>query len=317
MATNVRRLSASRVVAGLLLAASIGACGASPGLGASPSRPNTSPVASPSPSPTRVAPDPSNTPAPSPTSPAAASPAPSADSPSPFSWLAPIDTSVDATFRADEFVTAEIELVPVSEKPGGAPFRMDTGDPDPATHPLIGYGKDMLLVVLHGPVVVDDVQWYFLTPAQLLIDVPTGWAPAVTPDGAATLAPAAYSCPPSPMTVDQLEPTQLVDGLAACYGSAEITIAGDLACTAEPVSWVTGAPWLAGGSCSFDSGAHFRVFGLDPNLAPGRYAVTGHFDDPAARECRSPEDPDAFIASAILSCRNAFVASSTVRIDSP
>ena len=218
--------------------------------------------------------------------------APSRRLPSPFSWLAPIDTSVDATFRADEFATAENRANSRQREAGRRAVPMDTGDPDPATHPYDRLRQGHAARRPARPCGRRRCPVVLPTPAQLLIDVPTGWAPAVDAGRRRDACSAAYSRPPSPMTVDQPEPTQLVDGLAACYGSAEITIAGDLARTAEPVSWVTGAFRLAGGSgCS--------IWRALPSLwsRPGsrNAAVRGHrpLRDPAARSAARPRTWDA------------------------
>jgi hypothetical protein len=235
------------------------------------------------------------------------------DSPSTASWypwLPPIDTTVDAALALDTFVTARADVVPVSATPGGPPFRFDTGDPDPSTHPLIGFPKDGLLVVLHGPVVVDDIQWYLFTPAQLAVDVPRGWSPLWTPDGTAYVQPRALDCPASPVAIEQLAKIVLIDGLPVCYGDAEETMVGDLRCDAEADTIATGAAWLEGGVCRFE--APPSVYGLDPDLAPGRYAVSGHFLDEQARDCRSVNgdaSPEGQL-EAVLHCRRAFVATS-------
>jgi hypothetical protein len=67
-----------------------------------------------------------------------------------YPWLPAIDPGVPATFEVDSFVVPRSDAVPVSASPGGAPFRFDTGDPDPSTHPLLSFGEGGLLVVLHG-----------------------------------------------------------------------------------------------------------------------------------------------------------------------
>ena len=230
-----------------------------------------------------------------------------------YPWLPPIDGSVDATFEVDSFVAGRVPVVPVSQTPGSPPYRFDTGEPDPSTHPLIGFPKGMPLVVVHGPVVVDGVEWYLLAPAQLSVDVPTGWSPSRSPSGQRLLASASYDCPATPIDAAKLSPGVLTDGLPVCYGDREITIVGDLACETEADSFAVGATWLAGGTCRFD--APPTVYGLDPRLKAGRYAVTGRFLDEEATACR-PADGDASDESrlmAVLHCRRAFVASSARR----
>lgn len=196
--------------------------------------------------------------------------------------------------------------------PGEPPYRFDTGDPDPSTHPLLGFMEGMLLVVLHGPVVVDDVPWYLLTPAHISVDTPTGWSPAVTSAGEPYLEELDPPCPIEPITVEQLVALRgFSDGFPVCYGNAEVTIIGELICDAEPDGFATGATWLDAGTCRFETTP--SVFGLDPDLAPGTYAVTGHFLDEQARTCQPSDDDDRQLEArlqAVLYCRRAFVATS-------
>jgi hypothetical protein len=232
-----------------------------------------------------------------------------------FPWLPFIDPGVSATFEVDTFVVARSDAVPVSASPGGPPYRFDTGDPDPSTHPILSFGEGGLLVVIHGPVMVDDVEWYLLTPAYVSIDIPTGWSPLSSESGEPFLRAEEFTCPPSPIATEQLSPFAMADGLPACHGDAEITLVGDLVCTPGPDTFSAGATWLEGGSCRFDLPP--TVYGMDPSLAPGRYSVTGHFDDPQARECRpldGPQSPEARLA-AVLFCRRAFVATSAIPAD--
>jgi hypothetical protein len=284
-----------------LIATVIAAC-AAPGGTAVPGSPSPSTIVGPTASPA--------SPSPMPTAVSSPSPSPSPAAVSWFPWLPPIDTSVDAAFDVDTFVSGRVDVVPVSETPGGPPYRFDTGDPDPSTHPLLGFPRDGLLVVLHGPIVVDDVQWYLLTPAQLSVDIPTGWSPAWTRDGTAYLEHRGVTCPASPTTTAALAKLMLTDGLPACYGASEVTIVGDLGCDAAADPFVTGATWLARGICRFE--APPTVYGLSPDLAPGRYAVTGHFMDREARDCRSADGDESSLGRlvAVLHCRRAFVATS-------
>jgi hypothetical protein len=227
-----------------------------------------------------------------------------------YPWLPPIDPNIDATFAVDSFVAGRVPVVPVSATPGGPPFRFDTGDPDPSTHPLMGFRKGTSLVVLHGPVVVDGVEWYLLATSQLGIDTPIGWSPFRSPEGQRLLAPQAYDCAASPIDATTLTPAMLTDGLPVCYGHRQITIVGDLTCDSAADEFVVGASWLAGGSCRFV--APPIVYGLKPGLTPGRYAVTGAFLDEEARTCRPADGDDSDIGrlNAVLQCRRAFVASS-------
>lgn len=298
------RAKTERSVGGLaaLTAALVVACG---GTG-TPSVPDASST------PAAASPGPTARPAASPSASPSASAnhaAPSTGTGARYPWLPTPDVGVGGALEIDSFVTA-LDTVPVSQAPGDEPYRFDTGDPDPRTHPLMGFGKNALLVVLHGPVLEAGVAWYLLTPAQLAVDLPTGWSPATSDAGVPYLAPSTFSCPASPIAVQALEAMLLTDGLPACYGRAEVTIVGDLVCSAERDPFVTGAPWLDGGRCTV--GPPPSIYGLDANLEPGRYQVSGHFDDPAASTCRPADGdprPEALL-SAVLHCRRAFVATS-------
>jgi hypothetical protein len=201
-------------------------------------------------------------------------------------------------------------VLPVSETPGGEPFRWDTGDPDPSSHPLMGFPNGAVLVVLHGPALVDGIEWYLLTEARLVFDAPIGWSPASDLDGSALLEPHQVDCPSSPMAIEALSPLALTDGLPVCYGASQVTITGDLTCSPEADTFVVGATWLEGGRCWFD--APVTVYGLSSDLPPRRYQVTGHFSDQQARTCRTTDGADSPTdrLSAVLHCRRAFVATS-------
>ena len=214
------------------------------------------------------------------------------------------------TLIADTFATVTSTVVPVSERPGDPPWRFDTGDPDPSTHPLMGFGAGFLLVVLEGPVVVDGVEWYLFTPAQMSIDVPTGWSPISAPDGTKWIVPATVHCPVQPRGAE-LAAEFMTVGLIACYGSREVTITGSLACRHEPDPYVVGANWLATGVvCHIDDWV--RVYGLPSTVTPGAYVVTGHFDDQQSSRCvhTQPTSDSTLRLMAITECRRSFVASS-------
>jgi hypothetical protein len=318
----------------LLVAGLVGACSAHP-VTVGPALPSSTAagMASPSPSPSvpsptlataspAVSPTPTSTatptPAATPTPKATRTPAPTR-SPAPitsslYPWLAEVDPGVAATFDIDTFVSPRVEVLPVSETPGGEPYRYDTGDPDPSTHPLMGFPQRAVLVVLHGPVLVDGVEWYLLTEARLVIDAPIGWSPATSPDGSPWLQQHALDCPSSPMTIEELSPLGLTDGLPVCYGDSRLTIVGDLTCSPEIDAFVVGASWLDGGRCSFDSPP--SVYGLASNLPTGRYRVTGHFGDPEVRRCRPTDGGDSPTErlAAVLHCRRGFVATSATPV---
>jgi hypothetical protein len=222
--------------------------------------------------------------------------------------------TVKGALEIDSFVTTQADVVPVSGTPGGPPYRFNTGDPDPSTHPLMGFPRGALLVVLHGPVMVNETAWYYLTPAQVSVDLPTGWSPIVSPTGSPHVQRIEFDCPPDPIAVAELSSVMLTDGLPACYGDDQVTIVGDLHCERGPDTFAQGASWLATGSCRFDSPP--TAYGLDPSLEPGRYAVTGRFLDAEARSCRSRDGDDSAEGriAAVLFCRRAFVATSAVPV---
>src|SRR5215204_2778299 len=160
----------------LLVAVLVGACSAHP-VTVGPAFPSSTAagMASPSQSPSGSSPTPSMasalsgtpdpmaapTPTPAATRATTATRTPTATrSPAPttsglYPWLPAVDPAVAATFDIDTFVSPRVAVLPVSEAPGGEPYRYDTGDPDPSTHPLMGFPQRAVLVVLHGPVLVD------------------------------------------------------------------------------------------------------------------------------------------------------------------
>jgi hypothetical protein len=235
---------------------------------------------------------------------------PEAAAPVWYPWLPPAD-AVDGALEVDTFVTALADVLPISPSPGAEPWRFNMGDGDPSTWPLMGVVAGGALVVTHGPVVVDGAEWYLLTPAQLAIDVPTGWARRAAEDGTLMLGPSDLPCPGTPATAAEVGARQITYGLAACYGTDDIVITGDLACDPTPSDYVTGASWLAGGTCRLE-GMFRTVYGLDADTPPGTYAVTGHFNDPEAAACTSVDgaaDPDGQLRlHAVLDCRSSFIA---------
>jgi hypothetical protein len=310
MQRSVRRLA----LTASLLAAIVTGCSAGAVTPTSSQAAPTSPRSTPTPSApsTTVATSPPPSAAPDPTSNPTLTPTPAADW---YPWLPVADPSVAGALPVDSFVRS-IDLVPVSGSPGAEPYRFDTGDPDPSTHPFVRYPKGALLVVLRGPVMVDGRAWYYLTPAHIAIDLPTGWAPVASPTGAPYYQPTPFDCPVSPIAIEDLSSLNgFSDGLPVCYGDDEVTIVGDVvACERGPDAFAEGATWLADGSCRFESPPTIR--GLDPSLEPGRYAVTGRFLDDEARSCRTldaVDSPEERIA-AVLYCRSAFVATSAVPV---
>lgn len=273
------------------------------------------PSVSPNPSPSEgLTPEPTKGPDPTSTMAPPATPSTTAPAGDLYAWGPPIDTTVTPAFRVKDFVTSVVELAPVSPTPGGAPYRYPQGDGDPTDDPVTGFGEGLKLIVVHGPVVVAGVQWYLLAPAQLVIDVYTGWAPIASPEGVPWLGPATFPCPRSPLDAEELEPLALTDGLPGCFGTDDVTVTGDLSCSSTPDPYVVGPAWLTGGTCQL-AGTHFTIYGLDAALAPGRYAVTGRFNDPAAMECLEADGSSTSDRMhAVLHCRRGMVATSAVAV---
>jgi len=292
----VARGRSALLMARVSLAALVAACG---GAQASPSVPAPTSAVT-----TTIAPSPT-----APTSPPNASVAATAGASGLYPGQPRLDPAVQGTLKLDTFVRVTSEVLPASELPGGPPWRFDTGDPDPSTHPVIGFGRDLILVVLYGPVVINGVEWYLLASSGLDIDVPTGWAPIAGPSGPNVVA-ATDACPSQPRP-ELIAALQLTDGLPACYGRQDITMTGALTCELPPDESVVGASWLRSGSrCQFD--APFAIYALPADMTDGRYSVTGHFDDPEARLC-TPADGGTSAYDrlrAILDCRRIFVATS-------
>ena len=137
--------------------------------------------------------------------------------------------------QVDTFVTGLTDVLPISPAPGAEPWRFDTGDPDPSTWPLMGVmGGRRARRRRMDRCSWTAAEWYLVTPAQLVIDAPTGWARREAEDGTSLLGPSDLRCPGNPTTAEDLAPLQLTDGLAACYGAEDVVITGDLACDPPP-----------------------------------------------------------------------------------
>ena len=227
--------------------------------------------------------------------------------PSPSASATTSATPFAATLIVDTFAAVVGDsLVPVSGGPGGA--RLPQYD--------YVFSSATPLVVIDGPVVVDNVEWYYFAYASRVIDSLPGWAPIQDPDGTQWIVPTTLTCLSSPMTTEQIQAEHnLRNGLPICYGDTEITIVGGLGCGAATDPLISGASWMENGwVCRLDTLPEgIAVYGTDLDAGPGRYAVTGHFDDAEARECHWPEfgeGSDAEPMWAVMECRSAFVATS-------
>jgi hypothetical protein len=167
------------------------------------------------------------------------------------------------------------------------------------------------LFVVHGPVLKNGAEWYLVTPAQLSVDFPTGWTRRAAGDETPMLGPSDLRCPGNPATAAEVGALQTTYGLAACYDTDDVVITGDLSCDPKPSDYVTGASWLAGGTCRLE-GMYRTIYGLEADTPSGTYTVTGHFNDSEAAACTSTDgaaDPDGQgRLLAVLECRSSFVA---------
>ena len=208
-----------------------------------------------------------------------------------------------------------------------------------------------LLFVLDGPVAASGYDWYLVDPfamarADDFYHGRLGWVAAGSRDGEAWIAPASVECPePNFDGLIGLSQT----GAVACFGDEQLTVEGVYGdCGVATGTRMTGPGWLLGASCilgSFDSPAEPGRFDfhISPDLSTSEFPslgyepgtairIVGHFDDPAAQECRAylgelaheqeaiptparPGDVVLHEVAAVLSCRGGFVVTEAAPID--
>ena len=214
----------------------------------------------------------------------------------------------DGTIEPDTFVTvSSAGPAPVSAEPGGA--QIDVGYP-------LAFSAGNPLVVVDGPQIVDGREWYFVAPAIRLIDTLPGWVPLTDEAGAALLEPASFECPSLPLTAAKLDgpPAILGTALALCFGNAEITMTGGLTCGAMSEPTFGGPAFVEQGwICLLQTEATtVPIYGIPSSIDGGTWSVVGHFDDPAAGDCRFLDPGDSPLESdplrAVVNCRASFVA---------
>jgi hypothetical protein len=206
--------------------------------------------------------------------------------------------------------------------------------------PLLDVGAR--LMVLDGPVVADDYEWYHVTawdPKDAGRSWPVGWVARGDHDGTPWIDALPDVCPqgvPSITTVLSLAPVERV----ACFGDRELElrayVAGSdetYACDSDPGCVVDGPTWLSvlGGTYAevdAQSGrpsASVLLIAIDPSgrvpetsIPRGSMAdLVGRFDHPAAADCRARDGLAAGRTTdeaARLECRARFVLTS-VRAD--
>ena len=229
--------------------------------------------------------------------------------------------------------------------PAELQIRSHPGDPEDPESLEVPLEEGVLVVVVDGPVPVDDIDWYQVQPTHLVdhaTNYPFGWIPAAAADGTPWLEPASVECPPMPashaemMSLFDTEDRMYYE--ITCLGGTETTFEARLVTPTEadcefgaPWTWDPG--WLA--PCrgapqvlapldpefsDFWMGAAWQP-GVDMRMAPPSAVapedapiveVTGAFDHPAARTCTprllegaAGELPDP--AQVVLWCRTNFV----------
>ena len=189
--------------------------------------------------------------------------------------------------------------------------------------------------VIGGPRVVDGYDWYRLSGLGLppnsgcTGEEPTdpfgcpiwfGWAAAADLDGTPWLTPSRIDCPSPPLGPDDFATDFTAIQQLACYGDTSLTVKGywpmrpqgsnGICPIEEHLQWIACNPDLAHLTASEDAGfleGQIFMLAVPPRVTmpePGQWVeVTGHYDDPIARECLFGDDP----AASILGCRTQFV----------
>lgn len=234
--------------------------------------------------------------------------------------LTPSEVPSQAPEPNDDFVAGVVttDLV-VRTKPG-------TGADSEILRPSLN--EPQLLYVLEGPVPASGYDWYLVTPLfpDYLPhgeDPPSGWVAGAGKDGEpwiAAISDSPLNCPRQPDLYAIMYLSYLTS--LACFGDRELTLEGTTkgCVVSDPVTVEPG--WLSSVGCLIAQD------GPDPQTVPypaplilrfadgggvnadERVTVTGHFDDPAARTCRStpsvgtiPPAPELVV----LGCRTQFV----------
>jgi hypothetical protein len=206
-------------------------------------------------------------------------------------------------FAVDSVVRTVVDGLRVRPAPGTAPL---TGDWDTTLT------KGRNLFVAAGPEVASGYTWLYLMNFEM---GPSGWVAAASTSGSPWLEASSLPCPSLPLTGTAALSVRGMAGIV-CFGRREITIVGDVACELGEVErFLVGPAWIrADRHCELDlSGESMEL--MDAGIgglqrpARGRATITGHFDDPAAEQCRWAGDPPARDPISVLTgCRSMFVA---------
>src|SRR4029453_3098687 len=194
-------------------------------------------------------------------------------------------------------------------------------------NPLLDKGASV--AVVDGPVLASGYTWYeVVAPSERLPDGSplVGWG-AAGKDGGKWLGSTRVPCPAaddlSVSDIDALTRAPEFEGGLACFGSGTpvaagvLTFRGGVTLTCGDPQASTACHWLGQGPVEVliqDDGAVVNAR-PHPDLdlpvqcgdpADGRvYEIEGHFDDPAATECRTGPYADPRVN--VLRCRSTFV----------
>ena len=183
--------------------------------------------------------------------------------------------------------------------------------------PLLPRGT--ALFVLDGPTAASGYDWWHVVPTALGGGGPGhGWVAGASREGEPWLQATQLDCPPTPTDLGALK--AITDGIAlACFAGVPITVRARLVdCECDITGPRTDPDWLGLGNAHIllvDPSEHRPppqdryLLHLDPaagvtSVPIDQVAeVTGIFDHPDARECRSAgvDEP-----SPVVSCRSAF-----------
>ena len=233
-----------------------------------------------------------------------------------------------------------------SDEPAGSPFVPKDLGPDGVgrvvatdglrvrTLPTVGDASERLeptldagttFYVVDGPVMADGYAWYQVDPyGGDPALTPFGWVAAGSRDGEPWIENFLDGCDSVGASIELLGTNEPQENLY-CYGvvmPGDIELTGTLVCDFGDVEGLRSGPaWvefdrfcsLQAPDFTIEDGIALRVWGepatslLDEGSpVEGEYTVVGHFDDPGASECVSP-DPDEDPAEAVLFCRMQFV----------
>lgn len=203
---------------------------------------------------------------------------------------------------------------------------------DESSEALITLENGRRLFIIGEPTEASGLRWYRVAPFDDGDGCESGCgligfvATPVSDEEEPWISAVEVTCPPSPMTAEQIGVLEPMEALH-CYGRDEIEITGTLDLPIHgPISPYRYSPgWLTQESLLFMREAWWITYrphpdaGLDEPQRGDVVRVTGHFEDPAATDCRVTVDPDFFggeipeefestviPARVVLDCRTAF-----------